>query len=51
MGQKVNPFGFRLGVYEDWVAHWYAKGSYGKSFLEDYKLLKEVRLREKWCRR
>jgi small subunit ribosomal protein S3 len=38
VGQKVNPFGFRLGVYEDWIAHWYAKDSYGKSFLEDYKI-------------
>ncbi|HOC52723.1 MAG TPA: 30S ribosomal protein S3 [Caldisericia bacterium] len=24
MGQKTNPFGFRLGVTKDWKAFWYA---------------------------
>lgn len=35
MGQKVHPLGFRLGVFEDWHAHWFAKKSYGKELLED----------------
>lgn len=35
MGQKVNPHGFRLGIYEDWDAHWFAKKNYGKELLED----------------
>lgn len=38
MGQKVHPVGFRLGIYEDWQAHWFAKKSYGKEVLEDFKI-------------
>ena len=38
MGQKVNPIGFRLGVYRDWDARWFARGSYGKELLEDIKI-------------
>ena len=36
MGQKVHPFGFRLGVYEDWNAHWFSKKSYGADVMEDF---------------
>lgn len=35
MGQKVHPLGFRLGVHEDWRAHWFAKKSYGADLIED----------------
>lgn len=45
MGQKVNPRGFRLGVYLDWNARWFSKGGiqeYGKSVLEDIKIRKFV---------
>lgn len=35
MGQKVHPFGFRLGIFEDWHAHWFAKNNYGKELQED----------------
>lgn len=38
MGQKVHPFGFRLGIYEDWKARWFAKGSYGSELMEDLKI-------------
>lgn len=38
MGQKVHPFGFRLGVYEDWKAHWFAKKSYGTELMEDFQI-------------
>lgn len=38
MGQKVNPIGFRLGVYRDWDARWFARKSYGKQLLEDIKI-------------
>lgn len=40
MGQKVNPKGFRLGVYQDWSASWFARDSYGKNLLEDFKIRK-----------
>lgn len=35
MGQKVHPKGFRLGVYIDWDARWFARKSYGEQVLED----------------
>ncbi len=38
MGQKVHPKGFRLGVYTDWDASWFARDSYGKQILEDMKI-------------
>ena len=38
MGQKVNPIGFRVGVYRDWDSRWFARGSYGKQVLEDIKI-------------
>jgi small subunit ribosomal protein S3 len=40
MGQKVHPIGFRLGVYRDWDARWFARGSYGKMVLEDIAIRK-----------
>lgn len=40
MGQKVNPIGFRLGVYRDWDARWFARKSYGKELLEDLRIRK-----------
>ena len=39
MGQKVSPLSFRLGIFEDWRAHWFAKrGNYGKELIEDFKI-------------
>jgi small subunit ribosomal protein S3 len=42
VGQKVNPIGFRVGVYRDWDAKWFPrnakKGSYGKELQEDLKI-------------
>jgi small subunit ribosomal protein S3 len=35
VGQKVNPNGFRLGVYKDWNSRWFARESYGKQLMED----------------
>ncbi len=40
MGQKVHPVGFRLGLYEDWQAHWFARKSYGVDLLEDFQIRK-----------
>ncbi len=40
MGQKVNPRGFRVGVYSDWYARWYARGNYGDQLLEDLQIRK-----------
>ncbi len=30
MGQKVNPIGFRTGVYRDWDSRWFARESYAE---------------------
>ncbi len=39
MGQKVHPKGFRIGVYRDWDAKWFARGNtYGDLLLEDIKI-------------
>lgn len=39
MGQKVHPIGFRLGVYRNWDARWFAQGNeYGTHLIEDLKI-------------
>ncbi len=40
MGQKVHPKGFRLGVYLDWDARWFARGSYADQVMQDIKIRK-----------
>ncbi len=38
MGQKVNPIGFRIGVYRKWDARWFARKSYATMFFEDMQV-------------
>lgn len=38
MGQKIHPYGFRLGVTKDWKAKWYAEKGFGDLFVEDRKI-------------
>ena len=39
MGQKVNPYGFRLGITTDWKSRWFAdKAEYKESLVEDWKV-------------
>lgn len=38
MGQKVHPYGFRLGYIKDWHSNWYAKDNYGATLQEDLKI-------------
>src|SRR5215472_8905790 len=39
MGQKVNPYGFRLGVTTDWKSRWIAnKNDYREFLIEDWKI-------------
>jgi small subunit ribosomal protein S3 len=40
VGQKVNPKGFRLGIYRDWDSRWFARDSYGKQLMEDLSIRK-----------
>ena len=39
MGQKVNPYGFRLGITTDWKSRWIAdKKEYTDNLVEDWKI-------------
>jgi small subunit ribosomal protein S3 len=39
MGQKVNPYGFRLGVTTDWKSRWFAtRDEYVDYLIEDWKV-------------
>ena len=39
MGQKVNPYGFRLGITTDWKSRWIAdKKEYSEFLIEDWKI-------------
>ena len=39
MGQKVNPYGFRLGITTDWKSRWFAEDEEYKDLLvEDWKI-------------
>jgi small subunit ribosomal protein S3 len=38
MGQKVNPIGFRVGVYRNWDSRWYAGRDYAGQLISDIRL-------------
>ena len=38
MGQKVNPYGFRLGVTTDWKSRWFSDREYTDYLVEDWKI-------------
>ena len=39
MGQKVNPYGFRLGITTDWKSRWFADDKeYKDSLIEDWQI-------------
>ncbi len=38
MGQKVNPYGFRLGVTTDWKSRWFTDRDYTDYLIEDWKI-------------
>jgi ribosomal protein S3 len=43
MGQKVHPYGFRLGVNKPWRSRWFSERDYAKLLVEDVKLKAELR--------
>src|SRR5436190_19550508 len=47
MGQKVHPYGFRLGVTKTWRSRWFAKQDYAKLLREDLELKDALRARLK----
>lgn len=42
MGQKVHPYGFRLGYIKGWQSNWYAKDNYATQLQEDLAIRKYV---------
>jgi small subunit ribosomal protein S3 len=47
MGQKVHPYGFRLGVTKNWRSRWFATADYAKLLHEDLDLKKMLKDRLK----
>lgn len=47
MGQKVHPYGFRLGFNKPWRSRWFAKQGYSTLLQEDQKLKDNLRSRLK----
>ena len=46
MGQKVHPYGLRLGVIKGWKSRWYAdKKGFGPLLLEDMRLRQYIKRR------
>ena len=42
MGQKINPFGFRLGVTTDWKSRWFSERQYKDYLTEDWKIREAI---------
>lgn len=42
MGQKVHPYGFRLGYNKTWISNWYSRSGFGELLLEDIKLRNHI---------
>ncbi|HVF52450.1 MAG TPA: 30S ribosomal protein S3, partial [Actinomycetota bacterium] len=38
MGQKVHPYGFRLGIHTDWKSRWFTEKQYGEYLIADLRI-------------
>ena len=43
MGQKVHPYGFRLGTIYGWQSNWFAERRYSEQLHEDVKIRKYIK--------
>src|SRR5262249_28156152 len=43
MGQKVHPYGFRLGFNRTWHSRWFSEKEYQKLLHDDLKLRRELK--------
>ncbi len=50
MGQKVHPYGFRLGITKPWLSRWFAskRSDFVDSLVEDIQIRKFIRNRFKY---
>ncbi len=42
MGQKINPYGFRLGITTDWKSRWFSDRDYKEYLTEDWKIRRAI---------
>jgi small subunit ribosomal protein S3 len=42
MGQKINPYGFRLGITTEWKSRWFSERDYKEYLTEDWKIRKAL---------
>jgi small subunit ribosomal protein S3 len=42
MGQKINPYGYRLGVTTDWKSRWFSERLYKDYLTEDWKIRQAI---------
>jgi small subunit ribosomal protein S3 len=45
LGQKVHPYGFRLGIIKPWRSRWYSEKEYGANLQEDLRIRAYVKNR------
>jgi small subunit ribosomal protein S3 len=45
LGQKVNPYGFRLGFNKTWHSRWFAGKNYAETLHRDLKLREDLKKR------
>src|SRR6056297_1126327 len=38
MGQKINPYGFRLGITTEWKSRWFSERDYKQYLTEDWQI-------------
>lgn len=48
MGQKIHPYGFRVGITRNWMSRWYArKKDFGNFLVEDQRIKRFIKSRLK----
>ena len=45
MGQKVHPYGFRVGIFKNWKSRWFAEKDYASLLHEDLKIREAIKKR------
>ncbi len=43
MGQKIHPYGLRLGIIKPWHSRWYSKDNYREFLIEDEQIRRYIR--------
>ena len=43
MGQKVHPYGLRLGMNKPWKSRWFVERGYDRLLVEDVQLRRELK--------